>query len=114
MIACAAVAVVWVNTAADTYGAVWQRVVTIGGAAPLMLAKLLLLWINEDLMAVFFLLVGLEIKRAMLARTLGPLCAGISRRVRSPEDPLITTTALRSSDGIAPRQLFAGRQWGYR
>lgn len=65
LMACAAVAVMWANVAGDSYEAVWQRVLTIG-AAPFGLSKPVLLWINEGLMAVFFLLVGLEIKRELL------------------------------------------------
>jgi NhaA family Na+:H+ antiporter len=70
LMAVAAVAVAWANLAPDTYTGVWQRRLTIG-AAPLVLSKPLLLWINDGLMAVFFLLVGLEIKREILGGELG-------------------------------------------
>ena len=61
----AAVAVAWANLAGDSYERLWQSLVTIG-VAPVVLAKPLLLWINDGLMAVFFFLVGLEIKREIL------------------------------------------------
>lgn len=61
----AAVAVAWANLAPQVYGALWQTSLSIG-VAPLVLSKPLLLWINDGLMAVFFFLVGLEIKREIL------------------------------------------------
>lgn len=62
---CAVAALIWANSAwADSYLQIWQTKFTIGyGEA--ILSKPLLLWVNDGLMAVFFLLVGLEIKREL-------------------------------------------------
>ncbi|NNF04891.1 MAG: Na+/H+ antiporter NhaA, partial [Rhodothermales bacterium] len=62
----AVVALVWANSPwAEAYFDVWKNYVTVGfGSAAI--SKPLLLWINDGLMAVFFFLVGLEIKREML------------------------------------------------
>jgi NhaA family Na+:H+ antiporter len=65
LMAAAVVALVWANLAGDSYAKVWDTRLTIG-LEPVMLSKPLLLWINDGLMAVFFLLVGLEIKREIL------------------------------------------------
>ncbi len=66
LLAAAALALVWANSPwADLYFGVWATKLTvgIGGAA---LSKPLSLWINDGLMAVFFFVVGLEIKREAL------------------------------------------------
>jgi NhaA family Na+:H+ antiporter len=61
----AAAAVAWANLAGDSYAQFWQTPITVG-VTPVALSKPLLLWINDGLMAVFFFLVGLEIKREIL------------------------------------------------
>lgn len=58
----AAAAVVWANWSGDSYERIWRTPLAVG-LAPFALVKPLLLWINDGLMAVFFLLVALEIKR---------------------------------------------------
>lgn len=65
LMAAAAAAVIWANVAPDSYDALFQRRLTVG-VAPLALSKPVLLWINDGLMAIFFLLVGLEIKREII------------------------------------------------
>jgi len=64
LLACAAAALAWANGPwADTYVRLWETVITVG-AERFALSKPLLLWVNDGLMAVFFFVVGLEIKRA--------------------------------------------------
>lgn len=66
LILVALVALAWANSPLkDSYEALWATEVTIGarGAA---LSKPLLFWINDLLLAVFFLVVALEIKRELL------------------------------------------------
>ena len=66
LMAAALIALVWANSPfADTYDALWDTTFTIG-AGDLVLAKSLHQWINDGLMAIFFLVVGLEIKREVL------------------------------------------------
>ncbi|MDX2153200.1 MAG: Na+/H+ antiporter NhaA [Bryobacteraceae bacterium] len=66
LLLCAAVALAWANSPwAASYEALWRTPFTVGpGAAAL--SKPLLLWVNDALMAVFFFVVGLEIKREIL------------------------------------------------
>jgi NhaA family Na+:H+ antiporter len=60
-------ALVIANSAlSEAYNHLWEISLTVG-IAPLELSLSLHEWINDGLMAVFFLLVGLEIKRELLA-----------------------------------------------
>jgi len=66
LIGAAIVALVWANSAfADSYAGLWATPLTVG-IGDLAISKPLLLWINDGLMAVFFFVVGLEIKREAL------------------------------------------------
>ena len=66
LILCAIVALIWANSPlAESYFALWHAHVTIGGG-PILLDYTLHHWINDGLMAVFFFMVGLEIKREVL------------------------------------------------
>jgi NhaA family Na+:H+ antiporter len=73
LLACAAVALAWANSPwADGYFHLWEVPVTIGTPA-FGLTESLHHWINDGLMAVFFFLVGLEIKRELLVGELSSL-----------------------------------------
>ncbi|MDH3323141.1 MAG: Na+/H+ antiporter NhaA [Flavobacteriaceae bacterium] len=67
------IALVWANSqAGDSYQSLWQY--KFGFSTPFFeLNKPLLLWINDGLMAVFFFLIGLEIKRELLIGELNSL-----------------------------------------
>ena len=60
------IALIWANSPyKDSYQSIWQF--KIGFATDIFeLHKPLLLWINDGLMAIFFFLIGLEIKRELL------------------------------------------------
>ncbi len=64
---CAIVALVWANSPyADRYFAIWSTYLRIG-TGDVAIEESLLHWINDGLMAIFFFVVGLEIKRELLA-----------------------------------------------
>jgi NhaA family Na+:H+ antiporter len=66
LLAATAVALVWANSPwADAYHHLWEVPVTVG-APGFGLTLSLHHWVNDGLMAVFFFLVGLEIKREVL------------------------------------------------
>ena len=66
LLACTAIALAWANSPwSESYFHLWEVPVTIG-APGFGLTETLHHWINDGLMAVFFFVVGLEIKREML------------------------------------------------
>lgn len=66
LVAAAMAAFAWANSPwGEGYAALWATKLTIG-VGDLALSKALILWVNDALMAIFFLVVGLEIKRELL------------------------------------------------
>lgn len=88
LIISAVVALVWANSPwSETYIALWQTKFTVG-FGQIELSKPLILWVNDGLMALFFFVVGLEIKREFLVGELSdgrqavlPLAAAIGGMV---------------------------------
>jgi Na+:H+ antiporter, NhaA family len=73
LIAATFLALVWANSPwGESYMALWHTKLTIG-VDGVSLSKDLTHWINDGLMAVFFLVVGLEIKREILVGELSSL-----------------------------------------
>jgi len=67
------IALVWANSPwSASYEALWQTQVNVS-IGSFKIDKPLLLWINDGLMAVFFFVVGLEIKRELLVGELSTL-----------------------------------------
>ncbi|HEX8322702.1 MAG TPA: Na+/H+ antiporter NhaA [Tepidisphaeraceae bacterium] len=96
----AVVALVWANSPwGDTYAAFWHTKVSFS-AGPYGHAMSLEHWVNDGLMVVFFLLVGLEIKRELL---LGELAS-----VRQATLPV----AAALGGMIVPALIYAGINHG--
>ena len=73
LLTCTAVALVWANSPwRDAYTNLWEIPITVGFGR-YGIRESLHHWINDGLMAVFFFLVGLEIKREMLVGELASM-----------------------------------------
>ena len=73
LLACTVLALVWANSPfGESYVALWDTELTIG-AERFALTQTLHHWINDGLMAVFFFVIGLEIKREVLLGELSTL-----------------------------------------
>src|ERR671939_2082688 len=73
LIIATAVALVWANSPwAESYVALWHTKLMVG-VGDFSISKDLTHWINDGLMAVFFLVVGLEIKHEVLVGELSSL-----------------------------------------
>src|SRR5581483_8651848 len=67
LLTCSIAALAWANSPwAGTYSGLWHTHLTLGFGV-MMLSHDLHFWVNDGLMTVFFFVVGLEIKRELLA-----------------------------------------------
>ena len=108
LIACTILALAWANSPwAESYHHFWETPLSVG-VGPYQLSYSLHHWINDGLMAVFFFLVGLEIKREMLIGQLSspkraalPIAAAIGGMIV----PALIYAALNAGEA-------GGRGWG--
>jgi NhaA family Na+:H+ antiporter len=106
LVAAAAAALVISNSALDwLYARLLDTPVGVR-AGPLALEKPLLLWINDGLMAVFFFLVGLEIKRELLRgelSTFGQAALPVVAAVGGIVAPALIYVAINAGNAVALR-----------
>ncbi len=95
-----AAALVWANSPAGPGYAELLDIPVVAQVGTLRIAKPLVLWINDGLMAIFFLTVGLEIKREVLEGELSTL-----RQAALP--------AIAAAGGMAmPALVYTAFNWG--
>ena len=66
LLICTLIALIWSNIDLQSYEKIWETHLSIG-LQDFMLDKSLHFWVNDALMAIFFFVVGLEIKRSLIA-----------------------------------------------
>jgi Na+:H+ antiporter, NhaA family len=96
-----AIALVWANSGwADDYHHLWETPIAVG-APSFGLVLPLHVWVNDGLMAVFFVLVGLEIKReTLVGKPLGISLASLAA-LRAGVAELPTGVTLRHIHGAS-------------
>jgi NhaA family Na+:H+ antiporter len=101
LLACAVVALLWANSPlSEYYFRLWSIPVEVRFGNLVDIDKPLLLWINDSLMAVFFFLVGMEIKRELLVGEL-----------RSPRKAMLPMAAAVGGM-VVPALIYASLNWG--
>lgn len=101
LLACAVVALLWANSPlSEYYFRLWSIPVEVRFGNLIDIDKPLLLWINDGLMAVFFFLVGMEIKRELLVGEL-----------RSPRKAMLPMAAAVGGM-VVPALIYASLNWG--
>ncbi|KAB2953249.1 Na+/H+ antiporter NhaA [Heliorestis acidaminivorans] len=100
LLLCTVIALTWANSPlGESYQMVWQIPFTIG-IGEFVLTKPLVLWINDGLMAIFFFVVGLEIKREVLHGEL-----------KSPRQSAFPIAAAIGGM-VVPAGIYAALNWG--
>ena len=101
LLACALIAMLWANSPlSEYYFRLWSIPVEVRFGNLVDIDKPLLLWINDGLMAVFFFLVGMEIKRELLVGEL-----------RSPRKAMLPMAAAVGGM-VVPALIYASLNWG--
>jgi len=108
LIGCAVLALIWANSPwAGSYEALWTTPFTVG-YGPAMLTKPLLLWVNDGLMALFFFVVGLEIKREFLVGELSTMSQALLPIVAAVGGMVAPAAIYALINGSGP----GGHGWG--
>ena len=67
------IAIAWVNSPwADSYHHLWETKISVG-FSDFIFKQPLHIWVNDGLMAIFFFVIGLELKREFMAGELSTL-----------------------------------------
>lgn len=102
LLAAAVAALVWANSpAAGLYEALWQTPLGFG-VGTLHLAESLRFWVNDALMALFFLLVGLEIRRELHEGTLSSIKLAILPAAAALGGILVPALIYAAFNGSSP------------
>ena len=94
-----ALALIAKNSPADVYYDLFKQIPVIFKAGAFSIDKPLLLWINDGLMAIFFLLIGLEIKREIVEGHL------------SSKEQVILPAVAAVGGIVAPAGIYAYLNW---